>query len=190
MKLGPSAEGDRSCNPWTTRDVPPAPVFYSICSVSFHRQVCGPFWDGFCGLWCMCFSCVFSPSSSCRRCYLFPHLIVLAVRQKPTDRRCGNEILHSHFHPIVLCVCSARIILASWLQLCSKFYSHSILFWLRWVPGMDIYVLWWTCQFLTGKFRLKLKKVGKTTRPFRYDLNQISYDYTVEVRNRCKGLRG
>ena len=38
------------------------------------------------------------------------------------------------------------------------------------------------------KFRLKLKKVGKTTRPFRYDLNQIPYDYTVEVRNRFKGL--
>ena len=38
------------------------------------------------------------------------------------------------------------------------------------------------------KFRLKLKKVGKTTRPFRYDLNQIPYDYTVEVRNRSKGL--
>ena len=37
-------------------------------------------------------------------------------------------------------------------------------------------------------FRLKLKKVGKTTRPFRYDLNQILYDYTVEVRNRFKGL--
>ena len=35
---------------------------------------------------------------------------------------------------------------------------------------------------------LKLKKVGKTTRPFRYDLNQILYSYTVEVRNRCKGL--
>ena len=38
------------------------------------------------------------------------------------------------------------------------------------------------------KFRLKLKKVGKTTRPFRYDLNQIPYDYTVEVRNRFKRL--
>ena len=38
------------------------------------------------------------------------------------------------------------------------------------------------------KFRLKLKKVGKTTRPFRCDLNQISYNYTVEVRNRFKGL--
>ena len=39
-----------------------------------------------------------------------------------------------------------------------------------------------------AKFRLKLKKVGKTTRSFRYDLNQIPYDYTVEVRNRFKGL--
>ena len=38
------------------------------------------------------------------------------------------------------------------------------------------------------KFRLKLKKVGKTTRPFRYDLNQIPYDYTVKVRNRFKVL--
>ena len=39
-----------------------------------------------------------------------------------------------------------------------------------------------------AKFRLKLKKVGKTIRPFRYDLNQILYDYTVEVSNRFKGL--
>ena len=38
------------------------------------------------------------------------------------------------------------------------------------------------------KFRLKLKKVGKTARPFNYNLNQITYDYTVEVRNRFKGL--
>ena len=43
-------------------------------------------------------------------------------------------------------------------------------------------------EFLIVKFRLKSKKVGKTTRPFRYDLNQIPYDYTVEVRNRFKGL--
>ena len=41
---------------------------------------------------------------------------------------------------------------------------------------------------LIAKFRLKLKKVGKTTRPFRYALNQIPYNYTVEVRNRFKGL--
>ena len=41
---------------------------------------------------------------------------------------------------------------------------------------------------LIAKFRLKLKKVEKTTRPFRYDLNQIPYDYTMEVRNRFKGL--
>ena len=43
-------------------------------------------------------------------------------------------------------------------------------------------------ELLIAKFRLKLKKVGKTTRPFRYDLNQIPNDYTVEVRNRFKGL--
>ena len=43
-------------------------------------------------------------------------------------------------------------------------------------------------ELLLSKFRLKLKKVRKTTRPFRYDLNQIPYDYTVEVRNRFKGL--
>ena len=43
-------------------------------------------------------------------------------------------------------------------------------------------------ELLITKFRLKLKKVGKTTRSYRYDLNQIPYDYTVEVRNRFKGL--
>ena len=43
-------------------------------------------------------------------------------------------------------------------------------------------------EILIAKFRLKMKKIGKTTRPFRYDLNQILYDYTVEVRNRSKGL--
>ena len=43
-------------------------------------------------------------------------------------------------------------------------------------------------ELLVAKFRLTLKKVGKTTRPFRYDLNQIPYDYTVKVRNRFKGL--
>ena len=43
-------------------------------------------------------------------------------------------------------------------------------------------------ELLITRFRLKFKKVGKTTRPFRYDLSQIPYDYTVEVRNRFKGL--
>ena len=43
-------------------------------------------------------------------------------------------------------------------------------------------------ELLIAKFRLKLKKVGKTTRTFRYDLNQIPYDYTAEVRNSFKGL--
>ena len=43
-------------------------------------------------------------------------------------------------------------------------------------------------ELLIAKFRLKLKKIGKTTRPFRYDLNQIPYDYTVKLTNRFKGL--
>ena len=43
-------------------------------------------------------------------------------------------------------------------------------------------------ELLIAKFRLKLKKVGKTTRPFRYDLNQFPHNYTVKVTNRCKGL--
>ena len=43
-------------------------------------------------------------------------------------------------------------------------------------------------EFLTEEFRLKLKKVGKTARPFKYYLNQSPYDYTVEVMNRFKGL--
>ena len=43
-------------------------------------------------------------------------------------------------------------------------------------------------EFLIAKFRLKLKKIGKTFRLFRYDLNQNHYDYTAEVRNRFKGL--
>ena len=52
-------------------------------------------------------------------------------------------------------------------------------------PGAD----WgWDHELLISKFRVKLKKVGKTTRPFRYDLNQIPYNYSVEVRNRFKRL--
>ena len=67
--------------------------------------------------------------------------------------------------------------------LCSQRWRNSIQSTKTW-PGAD-------CgsdhEHLIGKFRLK-KKVGKTTRPFKYDLNQIPYDYTVEVRNRFKGL--
>ena len=43
-------------------------------------------------------------------------------------------------------------------------------------------------ELLIAKFRLKLKKVGKTTKPFRYDVNQVPYDYTVKMKNRFKGL--
>ena len=52
-------------------------------------------------------------------------------------------------------------------------------------PGADVRS---DHELLIAKFRLKLKKVGKTTGPFRYDLNQIPYDYTAEVMNRFKGL--
>ena len=52
-------------------------------------------------------------------------------------------------------------------------------------PGADVRS---DHELLIAKFRHKWKKVGKTTRPFRYDLNQVPYDYTVEVRNRFKGL--
>ena len=48
--------------------------------------------------------------------------------------------------------------------------------------------LWTDHELLIAKFRLKLKKVGKNTRAFRYDLHQIPYDYTVELTNRFKGL--
>ena len=48
--------------------------------------------------------------------------------------------------------------------------------------------LWSDHELLVTKFKLKLRKLGKTTRPFRYDLNQIPYDYTVEETNRFKGL--
>ena len=52
----------------------------------------------------------------------------------------------------------------------------------------DILWIHWRGYNSNVKFRLKLKKVGKTARPFRYDLNQIPYDHTVEERNRFKGL--
>ena len=54
--------------------------------------------------------------------------------------------------------------------------------------GIEVSICGSDHELLTAKFRLKLKKVWKTTRPFRYDLNKIPYDYTVEVRNRFKGL--
>ena len=73
---------------------------------------------------------------------------------------------------------------SNWLFLCSQRWRSSIQS-AKTRPGAD-------CgsdhELLTAKFRLKLKKVGKTTRPYRYDLNQIPYDCTVEVRSRFKGL--
>ena len=68
--------------------------------------------------------------------------------------------------------------------LCSQRWIHSIQA-AKTGPAADYYT---DHELLTAKFRLKLKKLGKTIRPFRYDLNQIPYDYTVEMTNRFKGL--
>ena len=68
--------------------------------------------------------------------------------------------------------------------LCSQRWRNSIQS-TKTRPGADCGL---ELELLITKFRLKLKKVGKITRPFRYDLNQIPNDYTVEVRNRFKGL--
>ena len=81
------------------------------------------------------------------------------------------SILNDYVHYVHYVICSQR-----WR---SSIQSAKIR------PGVD-------CashhELLTAKFRLKLNKVGKTTRPFRYDLNQIPYDYRVEMTNRFKGL--
>ena len=68
--------------------------------------------------------------------------------------------------------------------LCSQRWRSSIQS-VKTRPGTDCGL---AHELLIAKFRFKLKKVGKTTRPFRYDLNQTPYDYTMEVRNRLKGL--
>ena len=68
--------------------------------------------------------------------------------------------------------------------LCSQRWRSSIQ-WAKIRPGANCGS---DLEFLIAKFRLKLKKVGKTTRPFRYDPNQISYNYTVKMTNRFKGL--
>ena len=68
--------------------------------------------------------------------------------------------------------------------LCSQRWRSSIQ-WAKIRPGANCGS---DLEFLIAKFRFKLKKVGKTTRPFRYDANQISYNFTVKMTNRFKGL--
>ena len=58
----------------------------------------------------------------------------------------------------------------------------------KWLSGKALSDCGSDNELLIANFRRKLKKVGKTTKSFRYDLNQITYDYTVEVRHRFKGL--
>ena len=67
--------------------------------------------------------------------------------------------------------------------------DHAIM--VIWVSRSFLIVLLYKILYkiqIIAKIGVKLKKAGKTTRPFRYDLNQIPYNYTVEVTNRCKGL--
>ena len=97
--------------------------------------------------------------------------------QTPSSNDTREDFTHEH-HQIVNT--EIRLIIYSLQPKTEKLHTVSK----NW-PGAD-------CgsdhEFLIAKFRLKLKKVGKTIWPFRYDLNQIPYDYTVEVRNRFKGL--
>ena len=73
-----------------------------------------------------------------------------------------------------------------------RLFSSSSLSAIRVVSSAYLRLLGADCgsdhELLIAKFKLKLKKVAKTTRPFRYDLNQIPYDYTVKVTNRFRGL--
>ena len=72
---------------------------------------------------------------------------------------------------------------SGWLYCCSQKWRSSIQSAIT-IPGSDY---GWNHEFFITKFRHKLKKVGKTTKPFIYDLNQTPYNYTVEVTNRFKG---
>ena len=98
--------------------------------------------------------------------------------QTPSSNNTREDCIHGH-HQMV----NTEIRLIIYI-LCSQRWRSSIQS-AKTRPGAD-------CgsdhEFLIAKFRLKLKKVGKTTRSFRYDLQQIPYDYTVEVTNRFKGL--
>ena len=96
-------------------------------------------------------------------------------QQTPSSNNTREDSIHGH-HQIVNT--EIRLIIFFAAKNADALYSKT-------TPGAD-------CgkdhELLIAKFRLKLKKVGKTTRPFRYDLNQIPSDYTVAVRNRFKGL--
>ena len=105
------------------------------------------------------------------QCFSLQHWTLLSQPDISTTEHCF------HFGPaasffleiLVIAFCSSK----------EKYYTAKT------GPGDDCGL---THQFLIAKIRLKLKILGKTTRPFIYDLNQIPYDYTLEVTNRFKGL--
>ena len=110
--------------------------------------------------------------------------IMPVVHEWPSSKRHCPDISHGHHQTIHMDITRWSTPKSDWLYSLQpkmeKLYTVS-----KTRPGAD-------CgsdhELLIAKFRLKLKKVEKTTRPFRYDLNQIPYDYTVEVRNRFKRL--
>ena len=96
--------------------------------------------------------------------------------QTPSSNNTGEDSTHGHHQMVNTKI---RLIIFFAAKDGEALYSQQK------IPGAD-------CgsdhELLIAKYRLKLKKVGKTTRPFRYDLNQIPYDYTMIVTNRFKGL--
>ena len=98
----------------------------------------------------------------------------------------ANALFQQHKRGLHMDITSWSILKSDWLyslQLkMEKLYTVS-----KNNNGSWLWCRSWT-ELLIAKFRLKLKKVGKTSRPFRYDLNKIPYDYTVEVTSRFKGL--
>ena len=128
--------------------------------------------------WCFCFGSISS------------FFLELFLHSSPVAYRAPNDLGSSSFYM------NSTVELYAWTSLHGQYWNQIdyILCSQRWKSSIQSAKtrLEADCgsdnELLIAKFRLKLKKVGKTTRPFRYDLNQILYDYPVEVTNRLKGL--
>jgi len=96
-------------------------------------------------------------------------------QQTPSSKNTKEDSTHGHHQKVNI---EIRLIISSAAKDGEVLYSQQKEDWELTVAQ--------TMNSFIAKFRLKMKKVGKTTRPFRYDLNQISYDYTVEVTDRFK----